>query len=68
MSQGIIDARFLLDAGVKKLIQNGKGELFLNATELLNTMVIKAKVTGNNFNYISKKHYETQVIRLGYSY
>ncbi|WP_341225639.1 TonB-dependent receptor [uncultured Arcticibacterium sp.] len=66
--QGTIDARFSLDAGVKKLIQSGKGELFLNATDLLNTMVIKTKVTGNNFNYTSKNYYETQVIRLGYSY
>jgi len=26
---------------VKKFIQNGKGELFFNAANLLNTMVIK---------------------------
>lgn len=66
--QGTIDARFSLDLGVKKTIQNGKGELFLNATDLLNTMVIREKFTGSNFNYTSDNYYETQVIRLGYSY
>jgi len=66
--QGTIDARFSLDAGIKKIIQNGKGELFLNATDLLNTMITRTKITGNNFNYTSANYYETQVIRCGYSY
>jgi outer membrane receptor protein involved in Fe transport len=66
--QGTIEARFSLDFGVKKLIQNGKGELFANATDLLNTMIIKTKVTGETFNYTSANYYETQVVRLGYSY
>ncbi|PZR12607.1 MAG: TonB-dependent receptor [Flavobacterium psychrophilum] len=66
--QGKIDARFSIDAGIKKTIQNGKGELFLNATDLLNTLVIKKEVNGNGFSYTSKDYYETQVIRFGYSY
>jgi outer membrane receptor protein involved in Fe transport len=66
--QGTIDARFSLDAGVKKTIQNGKGDLFFNATDLLNTMVIRKEITGNNFSYTSTDYYETQVIRLGYNY
>lgn len=66
--QGTIDSRFSLDAGIKRAIQNGKGELFLNATDLLNTMVVRKKITGNNFSYISTDYYETQVIRIGYSY
>jgi outer membrane receptor protein involved in Fe transport len=66
--QGTIDARFSLDAGVKKGIQKGRGEVFLNATDLLNTMVIRKEINGNNFSYTSTDYYETQVIRLGYSY
>ena len=66
--QGTIDSRFSLDLGVKKTIQNGKGELFINATDLLNTMVIRKEINGNNFSYTSTDYYETQVIRIGYSY
>lgn len=66
--QGKIDQRFSLDLGLKKSIQKGKGELFFNATDLLNTMVIKKTIDGNGFHYTSDDYYETQVIRLGYSY
>ncbi|MBL0767120.1 TonB-dependent receptor domain-containing protein [Marivirga atlantica] len=66
--QGTIDSRFSLDLGIKRGVQKGKGELFLNATDLLNTMVIQKKINGNNFSYTSKDYYETQVIRIGYNY
>jgi len=66
--QGKIGQRFSLDLGLKKSIQKGKGELFLNANDLLNTMVIKKDIQGNGFRYTSSDYYETQVIRLGYSY
>jgi outer membrane receptor protein involved in Fe transport len=66
--QGKIAQRFSLDMGVKKRIQKGKGELFLNATDILNTMIIKKEIQGIGFNYVSTDYYETQVIRLGYTY
>lgn len=66
--QGKIDSRFSLDMGIKKKIQKGKGEVFLNATDLLNTMVIKKRIQGNGFSYISSDYYETQVVRIGYNY
>lgn len=66
--QGKIKARFSLDLGIKKAVQNGKGELFFNATDLLNTMIIKKEINGQEFNYSSNDYYETQVMRLGYSY
>lgn len=66
--QGKINSRFSLDFGLKKNIQKGKGELFFNATDLLNTMIIKKEISGQSFNYTSNDYYETQVIRLGYSY
>jgi len=66
--QGKIAQRFSLDLGIKKSLQKGKGELFLNATDILNTMIIKKEIQGQGFNYISTDYYETQVIRLGYGY
>ena len=66
--QGKIDQRFSLDLGIKKKLQEGKGELFLNATDILNTMIIKREIQGQGFNYISTDYYETQVIRVGYNY
>lgn len=66
--QGKIKSRFSLDFGLKKAIQNGKGELFFNTTDLLNTMIIRKEIKGRDFNYTSNDYYETQVIRLGYSH
>lgn len=64
--QGKIASRFSLDLGIKKT--TSQGEWLLNATDLLNTMIIKKEIQGSNFSYISTDYYETQVIRLGYNY
>ena len=45
-----------------------KGELFFKATDLLNTMIIKSEITGNNYTYTNHDYYENQSVRLGYSY
>ncbi len=66
--QGKIYSRFSLDLGIKKTIWKDKGELFLNATDLANTMRIKRSVQGDGFHYTSTDYYETQVIRAGYTY
>ncbi len=66
--QGTIASRFTIDVGVKKAIQKGKGELFFNATDLLNSLVIKKEIQGQGFKYTSTDYYETQVFRLGYNY
>jgi outer membrane receptor protein involved in Fe transport len=66
--QGKINSRFSLDVGIKKLIQKSKGELFFNATDLLNTMITKKEIKGQDFIYTSNDYYETQVLRVGYSY
>ncbi len=65
--QGRIDSRFSLDAGVKKTFGNGRHELFANATDLLNTMVIRKTIDGQGFRYTSADFYETQVVRVGYT-
>jgi outer membrane receptor protein involved in Fe transport len=66
--QGKIEQRFSIDLGVKKSLQNGKGELFLNATDILNSMIIKKEIQGKGFRYSSTDYYETQVLRFGYNY
>lgn len=48
--QGKIGTRFSLDVGIKKSIQKGKGEVFMNATDLLNTMVIKREIQGKDLS------------------
>lgn len=63
--QGKIGTRFSVDTGLKKTLKNG--EIYLNATDLLNTMVIKREIQGAGFSYVSNDYYETQVVRLGYS-
>ncbi len=66
--QGKTFSRFSIDLGIKKGIQNGKGELFLNATDVANTLRLKKEIRGNGFRYISTDYYETQVFRFGYGY
>ncbi|PWV56578.1 outer membrane beta-barrel family protein [Chitinophaga sp. S165] len=66
--QGKTFSRFSVDAGIKKAIQHGKGEVFVNAADIANTLRIKKEVNGNGFRYTSTDYNETQVIRLGYSY
>jgi len=63
--QGKIAERFSIDAGIKKSVQKGKGEFFLNATDILNTLIIKKEIQGQGFKYISSDYYETQVVRVG---
>jgi outer membrane receptor protein involved in Fe transport len=66
--QGKISSRFYVDAGIKKTIQNGKGELFFNATDVFNTLRVKRQITGDGFHFVSTDYYETQVFRIGYTF
>ncbi|MBL7696971.1 MAG: TonB-dependent receptor [Chitinophagaceae bacterium] len=66
--QGKLFSRFSIDAGVKKAIQQGRGELFVNATDVANTLQLKREIKGNGFRYVSNDYFETQVFRVGYSY
>jgi outer membrane receptor protein involved in Fe transport len=66
--QGKNYARFSIDIGIKKLIQKGNGEIFLNATDVANTLRIKKDINGNGFHFRSVDYFETQVIRMGYAY
>lgn len=65
--QGRIGARYALDVGLRKRVQQGRGELVVNATDLLNTNQVRRTITGTNFRYVSTDYFETQVVRLGYT-
>lgn len=66
--QGRIAQRFSLDMGIKKMVRNGNGEWFLNATDIANTMVVKKVIKGDGFSYTSSDYYETQTVRIGYNH
>jgi len=66
--QGKIGSRFSVDMGYKIQIQKGKGELFFNGTDILNTLYTRREIFGNNFVLRSTDYLETQVFRIGYSY
>lgn len=66
--QGKTAARGSVDIGIRKSIQKGKGELFLNGSDIFNTLRVKKTLRGNNFNFVSNDLYETQIFRVGYSY
>lgn len=66
--QGKVYSRFSIDVGLKKTIQGDKGEIFINATDVANTLRLKREVQGDGFHYVSADYYETQVVRVGYAY
>ncbi len=68
LPQGRTGSRFSLDAGLRKSIQRGKGEIVVNATDLLNTMQVQRTIHGTDFVLNSTDYLETQVIRMGYSW
>lgn len=66
--QGRVGERFSLDFGLQQTIQKGKGQLFVNATDVLNTMIVRQQIMGDGFVYTSNNYNETQVVRVGYKY
>ena len=67
LPQGRIGSRYSLDVGIKKSVQQGMGEIVLNATDLLNTNQAERTIRGAGFRVVSTDYLETQVIRVGYS-
>ena len=68
LPQGRIGQRFSLDVGAKKTVQQGRGEIVVNGTDLFNTMNARRTIRGNNFLLVSTDYLETQVIRVGYNW
>lgn len=68
LPQGRIESRYGLDVGLKKSVQGGRGEVVVNATDLLNTNQAQRTIRGNNFRMVSKDYLETQVVRVGYNW
>jgi hypothetical protein len=68
LPQGRIDSRYSLDVGAKKSVQQGRGEIVVNATDLLNTMQLRRTIRGTDFRMVSTDYLETQVVRVGYNW
>jgi len=68
LPQGRIGSRYSLDVGVRKAVQNGRGEVAVNATDVLNTMQLRRTIRGATFRLVSTDYLETQVVRVGYSW
>ncbi len=68
LPQGRIGSRFSLDVGLKKSMQNGRGELVVNATDLLSTNQAQRTIRGTDFTVVSTDFLETQVVRVGYNW
>jgi outer membrane receptor protein involved in Fe transport len=68
LPQGRIGSRFSLDVGAKKSVQKGRGEIVVNATDLLNTNQAQRTIRGTDFQLVSTDYLETQVIRVGYNW
>ncbi len=66
--QGKILERYSVDLGITKALWGGKGEVFLNATDVFNTMINKYELQGPGFSINSTDYYETQVVRIGLQY
>ncbi len=68
LPQGRIGSRYSLDLGMKKSVQQGRGEIVVNATDLLNTMQAERTIRGTDFRLVSTDYLETQVVRIGYNW
>lgn len=68
LPQGRIGSRYSLDLGMKKSVQQGRGEIVVNATDVLNTMQAERTIRGTNFRLVSTDYLETQVVRVGYNW
>ncbi len=66
--QGKILERYSIDAAITKEIQKGKGELFISASDIFNTMIMRYDLDGATFSLISNDYLETQVLRFGYQF
>lgn len=66
--QGEIGANYTVDFGLKKSIQNKKGEIFINATDLFNSMKVVQRIDGDLVTIRSRDYVESQVFRIGYVY
>lgn len=63
----ILENLWSFRSGDKEVCTGERGDFFKRDGSV-NTMVTKREIKGDGFSYISEDFYETQAIRLGYSY
>jgi len=66
--QGKQLSRSSIDLGIKKALWDGKVEMTLSASDILNDYGIRQEIEGDGFDVLYENYYETQVIRLGAKY
>ncbi|MBI1306398.1 MAG: TonB-dependent receptor [Bacteroidetes bacterium] len=66
--QGTISSRYAVNLGLKKMVSSGKGEWYINVSDLFNTMIVRKTIQGDGFYYTISDYQETQSLRFGYKY
>jgi len=66
--QGRQLSRSSLDLSVSKTLMNNQGEITMSITDLFNRSAIRQDIEGNEFTARYENLFETQVIRLGFTY
>jgi hypothetical protein len=66
--QGRQLSRGSIDLGIKKVLWDGKVEMTLSFSDILNTYGIRQEIEGDGFDALYENYYETQVISLGVKY
>ena len=66
--QGRQFSRSSIDLGVKKNLWEGKGELTLAATDMMNRFGLQQEILGDGFVADYQNFYETQTIRIAFKY
>lgn len=65
---GSLSEHYSLNAGVSYPVINGAGEIYLNATDLLNTDKVTETIHSDNLTMIRTDYLETQTITVGFKY
>jgi len=68
LPQGNQWARSSIDAGLKKSVFKGKGEITFSASDIFNNFGIKQEYKEDGFTALYENYYETQVFRIGLKY
>ncbi len=66
--QGWVRDRYSVDFGLKRRLWKNRAEIWLAATDILNTFQVEREIKGENFNLTAFNYYETQVVTLGMKY
>lgn len=67
-SQGSMDARYAIDAGIKKDILNKKASINLRVRDIFNTRKFAYESIGTNYTQYTERFPSTRMVQLSFSY